>query len=122
MDALRTTRVNLLLASLGAVCGVPAAMPITALGKLITGAQPATPSNCLWNMGVFAVLAAIGSPFLTWSALRRVAVWRAIGEPAIVRSLAEPSPWRSAPRSDCSCSYRSASGSLLGVFTTCIVR
>ena len=83
MDAPRTVRVTLLLASLGAVCGALAAIAITAFGKLITGAPPATVSNYLWNVGAFAIIAAIGSPFLTWSALRRVPVWRAITEPAL---------------------------------------
>ncbi len=82
MDAPRTVRVNLFLAALGAVGGALAAVPITILGKLITGAPPATGANYLWNMGAFAVIAAIGSPFLTWSALRRVPLWRAMAEPA----------------------------------------
>ena len=51
MNATRTLGINLLLASLGAVCGA------------------------------IAVLGAIGGPFLTWSALRRVPLWRAIVEP-----------------------------------------
>ncbi len=83
MNSRRTFRVNLVLASFGAVCGALAAIPITALGKLVAGAPPATMSNYLWNVGVFAAMAAIGSPFLTWTALRRVPLWRAIGEPAV---------------------------------------
>ncbi|MEP6834047.1 MAG: hypothetical protein ABJB74_11660 [Gemmatimonas sp.] len=83
MNASRTLRVNVLLASMGAVCGAVASLPITALGKLIAGAPPASTSTYLWNMGVLAALAAIGSPFLTWSALRRVPLWRAVTEPGI---------------------------------------
>lgn len=82
MDGPRTFRLNLLLASLGAVGGALAAIPITVLGKLIAGAPPPTASNYLWNIGALAVIAAIGSPFLTWSALRRVPLWRAMAEPA----------------------------------------
>ena len=81
MKATHTLRINVLLASLGALGGAIAALPITALGKILTGAPPATASNYLWNIGVLAAVAAIGSPFLTWSALRRVPLWRAIAEP-----------------------------------------
>ncbi len=83
MNSRRAFRVNMVLASLGALCGALAAIPITALGKLLAGAPPATVPNYLWNMGVLATMAAIGSPFLTWSALRRVPLWRAIVEPGI---------------------------------------
>lgn len=83
MNSRRTLRVNVVLAMLGAVCGALAAIPITALGKLIAGAPAASLPNYLWNMGVLAALAAIGSPLLTWSALRRVPLWRAMAEPAV---------------------------------------
>ena len=83
MPALRTFRVTLLLAALGAIGGALAAIPITALGKLFTGAPPASLPNYLWNMAALAAMAAIGSPSLTWSVLRRVPVWRAIVEPAV---------------------------------------
>lgn len=73
----------MVLATLGAIGGALAAIPITSLGKLIAGAPPASLPNYLWNMGVLAAMAAIGSPFLTWSALRRVPLWRAMAEPAI---------------------------------------
>lgn len=83
MDSKRTFRVNLLLATLGAIAGAISAIPITLIGKLITGAEPATLANYVWNAAVFAAMAAIGSPFLTWSALRRAPLWRAVGEPAV---------------------------------------
>ena len=82
MTSRRTFRVNMVLATLGAIGGAVAAIPITVLGKLITDAPPASMPNYLWNMGALAAMAAIGSPFLTWSALRRVPLWRAIAEPA----------------------------------------
>lgn len=78
----RIAGVNLLLVGLGAVGGALAAIPLTVLGKVVAGADPATVSNYLWNMGAFGAMSAIGSPLLTWSALRRVPLWRAVLEPA----------------------------------------
>ena len=61
----------------GAVFGVA----ITVVGKIIARAPPATPTNYLWNAVVFGVAAAVVSPVVTWSALRRVPVWRTVVEP-----------------------------------------
>jgi hypothetical protein len=77
------SRLQLLLVAFGALAGAAVAIPLTALGKLVAGAPPATLSNYLWNMGVFGTMAAVVSPFVTWSALRRVPLWRTIVEPAV---------------------------------------
>lgn len=75
-------RINLLLMLLGAVAGALAAIPLTWLGKVISGApDPATLANYLWNMRVFAVMGALFAPVLAWSSLRRVPLWRAALEP-----------------------------------------
>ena len=61
----------------GAVFGVA----LTAFGKIVAGAPPATLSNYLWNAGVFGGLAALVSPVVSWSALRNVPLWRTVVEP-----------------------------------------
>lgn len=61
----------------GALFGVA----MTVFGKIIAGAPPATPLNYLWNAAVFGVAAAVVSPVVTWSALRRVPLWRTVVEP-----------------------------------------
>src|SRR5688500_14867780 len=61
----------------GAIFGVA----ITVFGKIVAGAPPATPANYLWNAVVFGVAAAVVSPVVTWSALRRVPLWRTVVEP-----------------------------------------
>lgn len=77
-------RINLLLMLLGAVAGALAAIPLTWLGKVISGApDPATLANYLWNMRVFAVMGALFAPVLAWSSLRRVPLWRAALEPTV---------------------------------------
>lgn len=76
-------RVNLLLAALGALVGVLAAIPVTWIGKVVAGAPgPATVANYLWNMRAFGIMGALFGPILGWSALRRVPLWRAALEPA----------------------------------------
>lgn len=75
--------VNLLLMVLGAVVGVLAAIPLTWIGKFITGApDPATAANYFWNMRAFGIMGAVFGLVLAWSALRRVPLWRAALEPA----------------------------------------
>ena len=76
-------RVNLLLATMGAIVGILAAIPITWIGKIVAGApQPATMANYLWNMRAFGIMGAVFGPVLAWSTLRRVPLWRASLEPA----------------------------------------
>ena len=65
----------------GAVTGAVFGVVLTRLGKIATGAPPATLANYLWNAAVFAAIAAVVSPAVTWSELRRVPLWRTLVEP-----------------------------------------
>lgn len=65
----------------GALAGAVFGIALTRLGKLATGAPPATLANYAWNAGVFGVMAGIVSPLVAWTALRRVPLWRAVAEP-----------------------------------------
>jgi hypothetical protein len=65
----------------GAVAGAVFGILLTRLGKIITGAPPASVANYAWNAAVFGVIAGIVSPIVSWSALRRVPLWRTIIEP-----------------------------------------
>lgn len=65
----------------GGAAGALAGATLTALGKVVAGAPPATLANYAWNMAAFGVLAAVIGPVVTWSALRRVPLWRTIVEP-----------------------------------------
>ncbi|MBP9898234.1 MAG: hypothetical protein KBF28_07680 [Gemmatimonadales bacterium] len=78
-----TFRINLLLALLGAVVGALAAIPLTWVGKVLSGAPPADLANYLWNMRVFGIMGALFGPMLAWSSLRNVPLWRAALEPTI---------------------------------------
>lgn len=78
-----TFRINLLLAVLGGVVGALAAIPLTWVGKVLSGAPPADLANYLWNMRVFGIMGALFGPMLAWSSLRNVPLWRAALEPAI---------------------------------------
>jgi len=61
----------------GAVFGVL----LTRVGKLVTGAPPATLANYAWNAAVLGVLAGIVSPLASWSAMRQAPLWRTVAEP-----------------------------------------
>ena len=65
----------------GAVTGAVFGVVLTRLGKIATGAPPATLANYLWNGAVFAAIAAVVSAVFTWSELRRVPLWRTLVEP-----------------------------------------
>jgi hypothetical protein len=65
----------------GAVAGAAFGVVLTRLGKIITGAPPATLANYAWNATVFGLLAGVVSPIVSWSALRRVPLWRTFVEP-----------------------------------------
>jgi len=65
----------------GAVTGAVFGLVLTRLGKIATGAPLATLANYLWNAAVFAAIAAVVSPAVTWSELRRVPLWRTLVEP-----------------------------------------
>ena len=65
----------------GALAGAVFGVILTRLGKIVAGAPPADFANYAWNAMVFGVMAAIVSPLVTWSALRRAPLWRTIVEP-----------------------------------------
>lgn len=65
----------------GAVTGAVFGLVLTRLGKIATGAPPATLANYLWNAAAFAAIAAVVGPVVTWSELRRVPLWRTLVEP-----------------------------------------
>lgn len=76
-------RVTLLLMALGAVMGALAAIPLTMIGKVIAGADPATFANYLWNARAFGIMGALTGPLIAWAWLRRVPLWRAALQPTV---------------------------------------
>lgn len=72
-------RVGLVVA--GLLAGAAVGAVLTPLGKIATGAPPATLSNYLINIRWFAMFGAVIGPFVTWHALRRVPLWRTVLEP-----------------------------------------
>lgn len=76
-------RITVLLVGLGAVVGALAAIPLTWVGKVVSGAPPADLANYLWNIRAFGIMGAMFGPLLAWSSLRAVPLWRAALEPAI---------------------------------------
>jgi hypothetical protein len=75
----RWLKVGLVVA--GALAGAVFGVVLTRLGKIVAGAPPADFANYAWNAMVFGGMAAIVSPLVTWSALRRAPLWRTIVEP-----------------------------------------
>ena len=75
------TRLQIGFVLTGGTAGALAGAALTVLGKIVAGAPPATPANYAWNMAVFGLMAAVVSPLVTWSALRRVPLWRTVVEP-----------------------------------------
>lgn len=77
----RNLEVGLVVAGLisGAIIGAA----ITVLGKIVTGAPPATPSNYLINMTWFALFGAVIGPTVIWTALKRAPLWRTVVEPLL---------------------------------------
>lgn len=71
------------LVAAGAVAGAVFGLVLTRLGKIVTGAPPATLANYVWNAVVFGVIAAVVSPLVTWSTLRRAPLWRTVAEPLV---------------------------------------
>lgn len=65
----------------GGLAGAAFGIGLTRLGKIITGAPPATLPNYFWNAAVFGFVAAIVIPVVSWSFLRRVSLWRTVIEP-----------------------------------------
>jgi MFS family permease len=75
----RRLKVGLTIA--GFLGGATFGLAMTRLGKIVAEAPPATLGNYAWNAAVFGVMAAIVSPMISWSTLRRVPLWRTIVEP-----------------------------------------
>lgn len=65
----------------GALAGGAFGLVLTRFGKIVSGGPPATLANYAWNAAVFGLLAAVVSPLVSWSALRRVPLWRTVIEP-----------------------------------------
>src|SRR5262245_54190239 len=65
----------------GAVAGAAFGIVLTRVGKIVTGAPPATLVNYAWNAATFGILAGIVSPIVSWTALRRAPLWRTVVEP-----------------------------------------
>lgn len=84
MLAERTTaqlRITMLLIVLGAMAGALASVPMTILGKFLSGAPAADIGHYLWNLRAFATIGAVVGPILGWGAMRAVPLWRAALEP-----------------------------------------
>jgi len=75
------SRLQLGLMLAGGIAGAIAGCALTVFGKIIAGAPPATLADYVWNMAQCGVLAAVISPLVTWSALRRAPLWRTVVEP-----------------------------------------
>jgi hypothetical protein len=67
----------------GAVAGFVFGVILTRFAKTVTGAPPAPMGEYLWNGSCFALLAAVVSPLISWSFLRRVPLWRTVVEPLV---------------------------------------
>jgi hypothetical protein len=65
----------------GALAGAALGIVLTRLGKIVTGAPPATFANYAWNAAVLGLSAGVISPIVSWSAFRRVPLWRTVAEP-----------------------------------------
>ena len=74
-------RLGLIIA--GVVGGAIVGAALTILGKIVTGAPPATIPNYVWNIVAFGLFGAVIGPIVTWSALRRVPLWRTMFEPVV---------------------------------------
>ena len=71
------------LVGFGFLAGALVSFPLTAMGKIVAEAPPATIGNYLWNAVAFGVLGALIGPVVTWQALRNAPLWRTIIEPAV---------------------------------------
>jgi predicted transporter len=83
LDSASSTRrwLTLGLTLAGVVAGAVFGVVLTRIGKIVTGAPPATLGNYARNAVVLGVIAGIVSPLVSWTALRRVPLWRTIVEP-----------------------------------------
>ena len=76
-------RLKLGLVIAGIIGGAFVGATLTTLGKLVSGAPPATLSDYVINLCWFGLFGAIIGPIVTWSALRRVPLWRTMLEPVV---------------------------------------
>ena len=82
--SLQPWKITAALAVLGVVGGAVAAVTLTCLGKIISGApQPATLREYIWNIRIFASIGGVFTPIVAWGMLRNVPIWRIVVEPAI---------------------------------------
>jgi len=83
VDPARGTRrwLKVSLTVAGALGGAAFGIILTRFGKIAAAAPPATLANYAWNATVFAVIAGVVSPIVSWSSLRRVPLWRTVVEP-----------------------------------------
>jgi hypothetical protein len=81
--ALRPWKITALLAGLGVIGGAAAAVILTLLGNLISGApRPAPLAVYVWNVWIFAIVGGVFTPMFAWGMLRNVPIWRIVAEPA----------------------------------------
>lgn len=76
-------RLRLGLIFAGVAGGAIVGAALTILGKIVTGAPPATLSNYAINLWWFGLFGAMIGPIVTWTALRRVPLWRTMIEPVV---------------------------------------
>ncbi len=76
-------RLKAMLVVAGGSAGFVFGTILTRLAKIAAGAPPATFGEYAWNGAWFAALAAVVSPIVSWSFLRRAPLWRTIVEPLL---------------------------------------
>jgi hypothetical protein len=82
--SLQSWKITAVLAALGVVGGAVAAIVLTYLGRIISGApQPASLRQYIWNIRIFATVGGVFTPIFAWGMLRNVPIWRIVVEPAI---------------------------------------
>ena len=87
--AIRPWKITALIAGLGVIGGAAAAVILTYLGNIISGApRPAPLSVYIWNIRIFAILGGVFSPVFAWGMLRNAPIWRIVAEPAAAGVLA----------------------------------
>ena len=74
-------RLKASLAIAGGSAGFVFGVILTRFAKLVASAPPATLGEYMWNGAWFATLAAVVSPVISWSFLRRAPFWRTVVEP-----------------------------------------
>ena len=82
--SLQPWKITAVLAALGVVGGAVAAVTLTYLGKIISGApHPASLREYIWNIRIFSTVGVVFTPIFAWGMLRNAPIWRIVVEPAI---------------------------------------